>query len=402
MILSACYGFLLFLLGVLAYCAVYRTIHQRLLLASAVFFVGRCVLYLGNHVLEFFPPKFANDWGLFWVEYHLLSNESVPTADSFAIQGLLIAPVYGLLSDPILAANAVNVAAFTLAGYAIGRFALLVAPPNKAALVFLAFNLFPAANYFVMFGLRDPVILAATTMFFCGLGRYLVGHSPRSMNGETLLGAVIMLASRPELAVIFVPSIGLIAMAVAGRKYRGSAARRIRPALYVLATLVLLPVAWVSYQAAVSDVGFGQAGITTVLEVYGEARYERQFSDKDLSGDESPIIPPDLYGRLPLPARIAMQTAGMLVLPFPWLIDRIPKALAFLDTLLYLFLLWKMWQARQTREVRYGFLVFAVALLGMGTTVSNFGNAFRMRMVLFPIVAIAAAFAVARARRTGP
>lgn len=402
MILSACYGFVLFLLGVVAYCAVYRTIHQRLLLASAVFFVGRCVLYLGNHALEIFPPKFANDWGLFWVEYHFLGNESVPTADSFAVQGLLIAPIYGFLSDPILAAYAVNVAAFTIAGYAIGRFALLVAPPNKAALIFLAFNLFPAANYFVMFGLRDPVILAATTMFFCGLGRYLVGHSPRSMNGETLLGAVIMLASRPELAVIFVPSIGLIAMAVAGRKYRGSAAKRIRPALYVLATLLLIPVAWVAYQAAVADVGFQQAGITTILEVYGEARYERQFSDKDLSGDESPIIPPDLYGRLPLPARIAMQTAGMLVLPFPWLIDRVPKALAFVDSLLYLFLLWKMWQARHVREVRYGFLVFAVALLGMGTTVSNFGNAFRMRMVLFPIVVIATAFAVARTRRAGP
>jgi hypothetical protein len=401
-ILSVCYAFLLVLVGVFAYCAVYRTLHQRLLLASAIFFVGRCLLYLGNHVLGVFPPKFANDWGLFWVEYHLLGNQSVPTADSFAIQGLLIAPIYGLLTDPILAAYAVNVAAFTIAGYAIGRFALLVAPPGKAALIFLAFNLFPAANYFVMFGLRDPVILAGTTMFFCGLGRYLLGHSRRSLNGETLLGAIVMLASRPELAVIFVPSLGLIAMAVAGRKYRGSAGKRMRPALYILATLVLIPVAWVSYNAAVSDVGFEQAGITTVLEVYGEARYERQFSDKDLSGDESPIIPPELYGKLPLPARIAMQTAGMLVLPFPWLINRIPKALAFLDSLLYLFLLWKMWQARHVREVRYGFLVFGVALLGMGTTVSNFGNAFRMRMVLFPIVAIAVAFAVAHTRKAAP
>ncbi len=399
MILSACYGFLLFMLGVIAYCGIYRTIHQRLLLASALFFAGRCLLYLGNYVLDVFPPKFANDWGLFWVEYNLLGNESVPTADSFAVQGLLIAPIYAFLSDPILAAYAVNVAAYTLAGYAIGRFALLVTTPNRAALIFLAFSIFPAGNYFVMFGLRDPVILAATTMFFCGLGRYLIGHSRYSMNPETVIGAVIMLASRPELAVVFVPSIGLIAMAVAGRKYRGSAAKQMRPALYMLATLILIPVAWVSYQAAVADVGFEEAGITPILEVYGEARYERQFSDKDMSGDESPIIPPDLYGRLPLPARIAMQTAGMLVLPFPWLIDRVTKALSFLDSLLYLFLLWKMWQARHVREVRYGFLVFAVALLGMGTTVSNFGNAFRMRMVLFPIVVVAVAFAVARTRK---
>ena len=402
MIISVCYAFLLFLVGVVAYCAAYRTIHQRLLLASAVFFAGRCFLYLGNHELGVFPPKFANDWGLFWVEYNLLGNESVPNAASFAIQGLLIAPIYRMLPDPILAAYAVNVAAFTLAGYAIGRFALLVAPPNKAALIFLAFNLFPAGNYFIMFGLRDPVILAGTTLFFCGLGRYLIGHSSRSYNAETLIGAVIMLVSRPELAVIFVPSLGLIGMAVAARKYRGSAARRMRPALYVLATLILVPVAWVAYQAAVADVGFQQAGITTILEVYGEARYERQFSDKDLSGDESPIIPPDLYGRLPLPARIAMQTAGMLVLPFPWLINRVPKALAFVDSLLYMFLLWQMWRARHVREVRYGLLVFAVALLGMGTTVSNFGNAFRMRMVLFPIVVVAVAFAVARVRKSGP
>ncbi len=209
-----------------------------------------------------------------------------------------------------------------------------------------------------------------------------------------------MVVSRPELAVVFVPSIGLIGMAVAARKFRGSAAKRMRPALYMLAAIVLLvPAAYVSYQVAVSDVGFEQAGHQTILEVYGEARYERQFSDKDLSGDESPIIPQELYGRLPLPARIAMQTAGMLVLPFPWLIDRIPKALAFVDSLLFMYLLWRLWRARQVREVRYGLLVFAVALLGMGTTVSNFGNAFRMRMVLFPVLVVAVAFAVAGTRR---
>ena len=101
-------------------------------------------------------------------------------------------------------------AAYSIAGYAVGRFALLVAPPGKATLIFLAYNLFPAANYFVMFGLRDPVILAGTTMLFLGLGRYLIGHSRLSLNGEVLLGAAIMVMSRPELAVIFVPSIGLI------------------------------------------------------------------------------------------------------------------------------------------------------------------------------------------------
>ena len=99
--------------------------------------------------------------------------------------------------------------------------------------------------------------------------------------------------------------------------------------------------------------------------------------------------------------KVVLACSGGLVRSFcvPWLIDRVPKALAFIDSLLYMFLLWKMWQARHVREVRYGFLVFAVALLGMGTTVSNFGNAFRMRMVLFPIVVVAVAFAVARTRK---
>ena len=402
MILSVFYGFFLVLVGVIAYCAIYRTIHLRLLAACTLLYVGRCGLYVANSLLDIFAPKFANDWGLFWVEYHLLGNQSVPTADSFAVQGLLIAPIYSLLYEPIFAALAVNVAAYTIAGYAVGRFALLVAPPGKATLIFLAYNLFPAANYFLMFGLRDPIILAATTMFFLGLGRYLIGHSKSSLNGEVLLGAAIMVISRPELAVVFVPSIGLIGMWVAGRKYRGSAAKRMRPALYVLAFLILIPAAYIAYQAAVSDVGFQQAGIATILEVYGEARYERQFSDKDQSGDESPIIPPDLYRRLPIPARIAMQTLGMLVLPFPWLINNLPKALAFVDSLLFIYLLWRMWLARAIREVRYGFLAFGVALLGMGTTVSNFGNAFRMRMVLFPILVVAVAFAVARPHKPAP
>ena len=399
MILSVCYGFLLFLLGVVAYCAVYRTIHRRLLLACGALFLGRCGLFIANATLGILPVKFANDFGLFWVESHLLNNPSVAPADSFVVQGLLIAPVYGLLNEPIFAAYAVNVAAYSIAGYAVGRFALLVAPPGKATLIFLAYNLFPAANYFVMFGLRDPVILAGTTMLFLGLGRYLIGHSRLSLNGEVLLGAAIMVVSRPELAVIFVPSIGLIGMSVAARKFRGSAAKRIRPALYMAAFLLLVPAAYMAYLVAVSDVGFQQAGIETILEVYGEARYDRQFSDKDLSGDESPIIPPDLYHRLSLPARIAMQTAGMVVLPFPWLIDRIPKALAFVDSLLFMYLLWRLFRARKVREVRYGLLVFAVALLGMGTTVSNFGNAFRMRMVLFPVLVVAVAFAVAGTRR---
>lgn len=399
MLLSVCYGFLLFLLGVLAYCAVYRTIDQRLLIVCSFFYLGRCALYIGNTVLSIFPPKFANDWGLFWVEDHILGNLSVPSADSFAIQGLLIAPLYSALTEPIYLALAANTAAYTLAGYAVGRFAFLLAPPRKAALIFLAFNLFPAANYFTMFGLRDPIILAGATMFFLGLGRYLVGHSRSAFNGEVLLGALIMLVSRPELAVIFVPSLGLIGMRVAARKYRGSAAKRIKPALYLLAILVLIPASYISYRAAISDIGFKEAGISAVIGAYGQARYERQFSDKDQSGDQSPIIPPDLYARLPLPARVATQTAGMLVLPFPWLVDRIPKALAFVDSLVYLFLLWLMLRSWRIREVRYGLLVFAVALLGMGTTVSNFGNAFRMRIVLFPILIAAVAFVAARTRK---
>ena len=399
MLLSVCYGFLLFLLGVLAYCAVYRTIDQRLLIICSSFYLGRCALFIVNGVLGIFPPKFANDWGLYWVEDHFLGNLSVPSADSFAVQGILIAPLYGILTEPIYLALAANTAAYSLAGYAVGRFAFMLAPPGKATLIFLAYNLFPAANYFVMFGLRDLIILAGTTMLFLGFGRYLVGQSRAAFNGEVLLGAVIMVVSRPELAVIFVPSIGLIGMTVAARKYRGSAARRIKPALYMLAILLLIPASYVSYRAAVSDIGFKEAGIATVLGVYGQARYERQFSDKDQSGDQSPIIPPDLYSRLPLPARVATQTAGMLVLPFPWLIDRIPKALAFLDSLVFLFLLWQLLHKRQIREVKYGLLVFAIALLGMGTTVSNFGNAFRMRIVLYPVLIAAVTFAVARARQ---
>jgi hypothetical protein len=35
----------------------------------------------------------------------------------------------------------------------------------------------------------------------------------------------------------------------------------------------------------------------------------------------------------------------------------------------------------------------------MGTTVNNFGNAFRMRIVLYPILIVAVTFAVARARK---
>ncbi len=400
MLLAVCYGFALFFLGTVAYCAIYRTIQLRLFAACAVLYLARCVLFVGNQMLGIFPPKFANDWGLFWVEYHLRGNTMAPTADSFAVQGLLIAPLYSFLSEPIYLALAANTAAYSLACYAVGRFAFMLAPPGKATLIFLAFALFPAGNYFIMFGLRDPIILAASTMFFLGLGRYLVGHSRTALNGEVLLGAVIMLASRPELAVVFVPSIGLIGMRVAARKYRGSAAKRLKPALYTLAFLLLIPASYVAYRAAVSDIGLQEAGIETVIGVYGETRYDRQFSDKDQSGDESPIIPPALYGRLPLPARVAVQTAGMLVLPFPWLINRIPKALAFVDSLLFMTLLWQMLRHRRVREVRYGLFVFAVALLGMGTTVSNFGNAFRMRIVLFPILIAAVTFAMARPRES--
>jgi hypothetical protein len=398
-LLAVCYGFLLFLLGAIAYCAVYRTLHLRLFAACAVLYLARSAHFVGNQLLGIFPPKFANDWGLFWVEHHLLGNTMAPTAGSFAVQGLLIAPLYGLLSEPIYLALAVNTAAYSLACYAVGRFALTLAPPGRATLVFLTFALFPAGNYFIMFGLRDPIILAAATMFFLGLGRHLAGQSRSAFNGETLLGAAVMLVSRPELAVIFVPSLGLIGMRVAARRYRGSAAKRLKPALYTLAILLLIPASYVAYRAAVSDIGLQEAGLEAVLGVYGQTRYERQFSDKDQSGDESPIIPPDLYGRLPLPARVAVQTAGMLVLPFPWLINRIPKALAFADSLLFMALLWQMLRHRDLRAVRYGLFVFAVALIGMGTTVSNFGNAFRMRIVLFPILVVAVTFALARRRR---
>lgn len=343
--------------------------------------------------------KYAGDFAMFWF-LGVVRHTSVPAdAASFAVLGLLASPgfmIFGVVKAVVLA---VNNAALALAPYLFFVSAREAVPKRAAKLGAILLALYPAANYFGFFGLRDPVIYLGVTLIVLGLLR-ITARVGKGLESSVFLGAggVVSLWSRPELATIVVPA-GFLVYFDLIRRYR-SPHRRVQHARVLLGMAglpVLMAGLFMAFRVATRDIGLSEATINGVVSEYGRIRYERQFEDRDASGDQSPIIPRERYGGMPPWQRVAIQSAGMIVLPFPTQIRGASHLLAFGDSLL---LVWVM-----LLTVRYGrprpkgpfFWSTLVAVVVMGTVVNNFGNAFRMRLVLVPLVVGALVDAVRRA-----
>jgi len=144
-----------------------------------------------------------------------------------------------------------------------------------------------------------------------------------------------------------------------------------------------------------------------VAQVYSELRFDRAVGMSFGSGTH--VLPPELYVATPWFLRVPLQAAGMLVVPMPWLLTSASRLLAFADSVLLIACIGTVLGAMRRREFDERFrqlawwmlAVFFLTVAALGVVISNGGNAFRMRIGLFPYVFIPLAVYLGT-RRRGP
>jgi hypothetical protein len=152
---------------------------------------------------------------------------------------------------------------------------------------------------------------------------------------------------------------------------------------------------------AVSKVGLvaGDATLSDLVDDYATERYDRSVgaNGSELAGSGgSDILPPSIFKKLPLPARIGLQTIGMVVVPMPWLLTGASRMLAGADSAFIIFCIIFAFRARRIRPNMALLMGFAAGTLAMGLVVANGGNAFRMRLSTTPYVMVPAAIYLGR------
>ena len=164
-------------------------------------------------------------------------------------------------------------------------------------------------------------------------------------------------------------------------------------------------VAYLAYGFVTANIGAVGVSPVEIVTTYASNRYDRELG----IGDGSHIVPANIYHAIPWYARWGLQSLGMIILPFPWLITSMPKVFAAVDSFFIILMIFGFWRLRKkyivSGLINIGlrrerifmalFLTFFTSVGVMGFIVNNAGNAFRMRMAIFPYIAIATALLLA-------
>jgi hypothetical protein len=384
--------------------------HSQMAFVAIVFlvnFVLRGYLLWLNEGLKIFDPKFAGEISL---DIYNIYLNGIPGAinNTFVPQMLL-----NFLGFSMFAGNRVTIEitnSFYVALSGVIAYAYMYRLYGSKAAVYSMIGCYAylGALNFSIFGLRDPILFFFSFLYI--LSFIFLIKCPKTalwvFNLAIFLGsAVMILWSRPELlpTIGFFPGIYFLSLIfIRINRIRRFSMRFISSALViaVFASVFLLAGVY-AYRIVLA-----QIGITTLvspLEIagtYADNRYERQFLDQGGSnGGGGAILPPGLYRALPPVFRVPVQTLGIIVLPFPWLINDVPKLLAFLDSIyviiiLYFTLRWlRKNKTNAYPEARLLLWTFMWGIVIMGTIVNNTGNAFRLRLSVLPYLIIAFAIA---------
>ncbi|MFK8113984.1 MAG: hypothetical protein AB8B91_17410 [Rubripirellula sp.] len=374
------------------------------MLTFVIGFLIRALLIVVNEEFQFIPEKLAGNFSLQHYDYFFRGGHGISDllGEEFAAQVFLNLPawiLFGAERISLLMSNACvgAIAAPVAAG-------LLYRPLGDRAAIraLVLISIYPGALNFSIFGLRDPLIFTAMVILACGVARsWLIGMTFRNI-GLVVISASLTLWLRPELAyvvfmVAMIPIINLyLAMLQGARRSQKNYAN------LIVITLPLILVGLLAVVAA-TRIASSNIGATTAnpFEIAGEAstnRFERHTHRSFGAG--SNVMTTESYASLPIYLRIPVQTAGMIVLPFPWQIRNAQRLFAFGDSMLLmgmiLFVCVNLRFASPFRQAGAGrltamlMLVFLVGILGMGFVVSNSGNGFRMRLAVTPLLFVAA------------
>jgi hypothetical protein len=313
--------------------------------------LGLALLASINLELAVFPQKFASHFAFDWFN----GQESELDNSTFALPAIISSLGFYLTSS-WHASIGVNVSIVTLLFLYVYRI--------DRRLAFLVLS--PSVVNFSMFALRDPLILLFFFLFCMVINRRQI-----SLFFVTVAFSTVSLGLRPENIVIIVGSAALIMiMRVEKISTRLTLAVALSCSCFIL--LPFIP----------RLLGLEQS--ISFWELYGaidQFYYSRATRWDTDDGGGSNILNGALVS-FPLYIRYPIQVLSMFILPFPWEVRSPAMALAFLDSILFIALTYDF-NKKATLEHK---IIFWGYILAFAFFMSNYGNAFRMRMPAYGIL----------------
>ena len=274
--------------------------------------------------------------------------------------------------------------------------------PAFWALVFV--SIYPAAINFSIFGLRDPVVYCLVLVNIVYFISFAFKKKLRFIFGIVLSLLLILLVRAELISFIIIPYVYLLShylIKFFKRHYR------LNDKIFILSFNIIfliipgLVIGYVLYNFVTGQIGAKAISPIDIVDTYATNRYNRHEGG-------SAILPPNLYHSLPWYGRWGLQSLGIIILPFPWLIKSVTTFLASIDSLfiIILIILYKRTFKRIKKSVLFLsqphvlvvfkaiFITFILSVLIMGIIVNNAGNAFRMRLSIFPYIGIVGALSL--------
>ncbi len=322
------------------------------ILLSSLYMLFLWSLAAANFEFGFFEQKFASSFS-----YDVfIGRESVVRNSTFFLQYILNLPAF-LMTDAWWAATGTNIAIFS----GIFYYTYL----KKPALTLLLFA--PAILNFSMFALRDPIIAA----LFFWIAIFQKERNQMLQLAKQSVLTLFFLVVRPENVLIVV----LWRMTTLVDWSR-----------HMLLTIALIPVllvaGWGALSFAPGLLGLGDVGNQSSLSSQASDLFESRatrHSSEDTG--KSNILNGSLV-EFPFPLRYPIQVFTFFVLPLPFEIKTMALALAFLDSIVFCALTWKLCQTRN----KYAIAFLVVYVLAAAFFSSNYGNVFRIRLPAYFII----------------
>lgn len=275
----------------------------------------------------------------------------------FGLQALVNWPAFSVL-DRWEAAIGGNIAITSLVyAYAVSK--------NPSSRRFL---LAPAVVNFSMFALRDPLI--GVLMFMLVLLMMEKNSTKLRLALPAIFTATVL--TRPENLI-------LVAGCLAALTYIRSTSIPLR----VASSLAFVSLALFALRFGPSLLGVpGQVSILDAPVAMTEFFESRATRHDATDGNASAILGGRLVS-LPFPIRYPVQLVTFVVLPLPFEIRSLTGLLAFVDSI-YLIAMYRRMRTQISSEAKIACLVF---VLCTAPFISNYGNAFRLRLPIYFMLA---------------
>lgn len=418
-------GFYGLILGAVGVAIALATVPNRRLAwrVAAVFgaaFLLRVVLVLTNETFGIFAPRDAGnqaldlyllfvrtgEWGELW---------RAAMGETFFVQVVANVPAFSIFGANRLNLLLTNAFVGAVAPVVAAAYVTRLHTRASALVAAILFAVYPASVNFSYFGLRDPfVFLFVTAASLAGLLALFDVRQPPARRTQHAVVAVLSLIPLISLRIELLPILLVVPGWWVARRMWEAATRfktrfeqwASRVILGIMAAVVVLPAVVGVYRLTIAQVGAGQlVGPIELVEVYTTQRFERTLEGESAG---SHFLSRRTYESLPVPAVVGIQTLGMIVLPYPWLLTDVTRWLAFLDSLIVMWCLWMVyrWGRRLPDQERRRtweplLLAFIAGIVAMGFVVVNAGNGFRMRLSVMPFLLTSASTSVTRWRSTG-